>query len=178
MVNKIRIATNAAAPATGTYSQAIRTGDLVFVTGADRPGPRHRQAGGGPRGANPADAVEYRRDSERCRMLAGGYRQGYFAARGHQGFQSRGSDLRRLASRARRNPVAGSHGVRSGVASGRSAGHARSGGGVSRRPNMTSAFRSARLRGRSDPAANHEAIGSVPADWSASVDRAPIVGEQ
>jgi len=33
MVNKIRIATNAAAPATGTYSQAVRTGDLVFVTG-------------------------------------------------------------------------------------------------------------------------------------------------
>lgn len=33
MTNKIRIATNAAAPATGTYSQAIRTGDLVFVTG-------------------------------------------------------------------------------------------------------------------------------------------------
>lgn len=33
MVNKIRIATNAAPPATGTYSQAIRTGDLIFVTG-------------------------------------------------------------------------------------------------------------------------------------------------
>ena len=33
MVNKIRIATNAAPPANGTYSQAIRTGDLVFVTG-------------------------------------------------------------------------------------------------------------------------------------------------
>ncbi len=33
MVNKIRIATNAAPPATGTYSQAIRTGALVFVTG-------------------------------------------------------------------------------------------------------------------------------------------------
>jgi 2-iminobutanoate/2-iminopropanoate deaminase len=33
MVNKIRIATNAAPPATGTYSQAIRIGDLVFVTG-------------------------------------------------------------------------------------------------------------------------------------------------
>jgi len=33
MVNKIRIATNAGPPATGTYSQAIRTGDLVFVTG-------------------------------------------------------------------------------------------------------------------------------------------------
>jgi 2-iminobutanoate/2-iminopropanoate deaminase len=32
MVNKIRIATNAAPPATGTYSQAVRTGDLVFVT--------------------------------------------------------------------------------------------------------------------------------------------------
>jgi len=32
MPNKIRIMTNAAAPATGTYSQAIRTGDLVFVT--------------------------------------------------------------------------------------------------------------------------------------------------
>ncbi len=32
MVNKIRIMTNAAAPAMGTYSQAIRTGDLVFVT--------------------------------------------------------------------------------------------------------------------------------------------------
>jgi 2-iminobutanoate/2-iminopropanoate deaminase len=33
MGNKIKIATNAAPPATGTYSQAIRTGDLVFVTG-------------------------------------------------------------------------------------------------------------------------------------------------
>ena len=33
MVNKIRIATNAAPPAVGTYSQAIRTGDLVFVAG-------------------------------------------------------------------------------------------------------------------------------------------------
>jgi 2-iminobutanoate/2-iminopropanoate deaminase len=33
MANKIKIATNAAPPATGTYSQAIRTGDLVFVTG-------------------------------------------------------------------------------------------------------------------------------------------------
>ena len=32
MANKIRIATNASAPATGTYSQAVRTGDLVFVT--------------------------------------------------------------------------------------------------------------------------------------------------
>jgi 2-iminobutanoate/2-iminopropanoate deaminase len=32
MVNKIRIATNAGPPAQGTYSQAIRTGDLVFVT--------------------------------------------------------------------------------------------------------------------------------------------------
>lgn len=32
MINKTRIATNAAPPATGTYSQAIRTGDLVFVT--------------------------------------------------------------------------------------------------------------------------------------------------
>lgn len=33
MLNKTRIATNAAPPATGTYSQAVRTGDLVFVTG-------------------------------------------------------------------------------------------------------------------------------------------------
>src|ERR1700752_4991749 len=33
MVNKTPIATNAAPPALGTYSQAIRTGDLVFVTG-------------------------------------------------------------------------------------------------------------------------------------------------
>jgi 2-iminobutanoate/2-iminopropanoate deaminase len=32
MVNKIRIVTNAAPPATGTYTQAIRTGDLIFVT--------------------------------------------------------------------------------------------------------------------------------------------------
>jgi 2-iminobutanoate/2-iminopropanoate deaminase len=32
MVNKIRIKTDAAPPAIGTYSQAIRTGDLVFVT--------------------------------------------------------------------------------------------------------------------------------------------------
>ena len=33
MVNKIRIATNAAPPSIGTHSQAIRTGDLVFLTG-------------------------------------------------------------------------------------------------------------------------------------------------
>lgn len=33
MGNKIKIATNAAPPATGTYSQAVRSGDLVFVTG-------------------------------------------------------------------------------------------------------------------------------------------------
>ena len=32
MANKIRIATNGAPPALGTYSQAIRVGDLVFVT--------------------------------------------------------------------------------------------------------------------------------------------------
>ena len=32
MPNKIRITTNAAAPATGTYTQAIRVGDLIFVT--------------------------------------------------------------------------------------------------------------------------------------------------
>jgi 2-iminobutanoate/2-iminopropanoate deaminase len=32
MVNKIRIKTDAAPPALGTYSQGIRTGDLVFVT--------------------------------------------------------------------------------------------------------------------------------------------------
>jgi 2-iminobutanoate/2-iminopropanoate deaminase len=33
MVNKTKITTNAAPPAVGTYSQAIRTGDLVFLTG-------------------------------------------------------------------------------------------------------------------------------------------------
>jgi len=33
MTDKIRIQTNAAPPATGTYTQAIRTGNLVFVTG-------------------------------------------------------------------------------------------------------------------------------------------------
>jgi 2-iminobutanoate/2-iminopropanoate deaminase len=32
MVNKIRIATNAAPPSIGTHSQAIRTGELVFLT--------------------------------------------------------------------------------------------------------------------------------------------------
>jgi 2-iminobutanoate/2-iminopropanoate deaminase len=32
MVNKIKIRTDGGAPALGTYSQAIRTGDLVFVT--------------------------------------------------------------------------------------------------------------------------------------------------
>jgi 2-iminobutanoate/2-iminopropanoate deaminase len=33
VATKIRIQTNAAPPALGTYSQAIRTGDLVFLTG-------------------------------------------------------------------------------------------------------------------------------------------------
>lgn len=33
MVNKIKITTNAAPPSMGTHSQAIRTGELVFLTG-------------------------------------------------------------------------------------------------------------------------------------------------
>jgi 2-iminobutanoate/2-iminopropanoate deaminase len=33
MVNKTRIKTDGAPPALGTYSQAIRTGDLIFLTG-------------------------------------------------------------------------------------------------------------------------------------------------
>jgi 2-iminobutanoate/2-iminopropanoate deaminase len=33
MPAKIKIATNAATPATGTYSQAVRAGDFVFVSG-------------------------------------------------------------------------------------------------------------------------------------------------
>lgn len=33
MVNKIRIKTDAAPPSLGTHSQAIRTGELVFLTG-------------------------------------------------------------------------------------------------------------------------------------------------
>jgi len=33
MANKIRIATNAAPPSVGTHSQAVRTGNLVFLTG-------------------------------------------------------------------------------------------------------------------------------------------------
>lgn len=33
MAKNIRITTNASAPALGTYSQAIRAGELVFVTG-------------------------------------------------------------------------------------------------------------------------------------------------
>ena len=33
MVNKIRIATNSAPPSIGTHSQAVRTGNLVFLTG-------------------------------------------------------------------------------------------------------------------------------------------------
>jgi len=33
MINKIRIKTDAAPLSTGTHSQAVRTGDLIFVTG-------------------------------------------------------------------------------------------------------------------------------------------------
>jgi 2-iminobutanoate/2-iminopropanoate deaminase len=33
MINKTKISTDAAPPAVGTYSQAIRTGDLVFLAG-------------------------------------------------------------------------------------------------------------------------------------------------
>jgi 2-iminobutanoate/2-iminopropanoate deaminase len=43
MVNKIRIATNAAPPSLGTHSQAIRTGDLVFVTGQTGRNPETRK---------------------------------------------------------------------------------------------------------------------------------------
>jgi 2-iminobutanoate/2-iminopropanoate deaminase len=40
MANKIKIATNAAPPSTGTHSQAIRVGDLVFLTGQTGRDPR------------------------------------------------------------------------------------------------------------------------------------------
>ncbi|HEV7424909.1 MAG TPA: Rid family hydrolase [Thermoanaerobaculia bacterium] len=40
MTNKIKIATNAAPPSTGTHSQAIRIGDLVFVTAQSGRDPR------------------------------------------------------------------------------------------------------------------------------------------
>ncbi len=33
MPNKIKITTNAAPPSIGTHSQAVRTGDLIFLTG-------------------------------------------------------------------------------------------------------------------------------------------------
>lgn len=33
MTNKVRIQTNAAPPAVGTYTQAVRAGNLVFTTG-------------------------------------------------------------------------------------------------------------------------------------------------
>ena len=40
---KIRIQTNAAPPALGSYSQAIRSGDLVFVTGQTGRNPNTRK---------------------------------------------------------------------------------------------------------------------------------------
>ena len=40
MPGKIKIATNAAPPSTGTHSQAIRVGDLVFVTSQSGRDPR------------------------------------------------------------------------------------------------------------------------------------------
>lgn len=57
MASKIRIATNAAPPALGTYSQAIRAGDFVFVTG---------QTGRDPG----TGAVEPDLESQTRRMLA------------------------------------------------------------------------------------------------------------
>jgi 2-iminobutanoate/2-iminopropanoate deaminase len=49
MVNKTRIATNAAPPSIGTHSQAIRTGDLVFLTA---------QTGRDPNSGKLADGLE------------------------------------------------------------------------------------------------------------------------
>ena len=43
MTEKIRIETDAAPPATGTYSQAIRHGNLVFVTGQTGRNPKTSQ---------------------------------------------------------------------------------------------------------------------------------------
>ena len=43
MANKIKIATNAAPPATGTYSQAIRSGAMLFCAGQIPLDPRSGQ---------------------------------------------------------------------------------------------------------------------------------------
>ena len=69
MSNKVRIATNAGPPAQGTYSQAIRTGDLVFVTAQTGRDPESGKLEEGPR-SNQAHAVECRSDIKCCRMHA------------------------------------------------------------------------------------------------------------
>ncbi len=57
MTNKIRIQTNAAPPATGTYTQAICTGNLIFVTGQT--------------GRNPAtSALEYGLEAQTLRVFS------------------------------------------------------------------------------------------------------------
>ena len=125
MTNKIKIATNAAPPATGTYSQAIRIGDLVFVTGQTGRDPDTGKLEEG------LDAQARRMLSnvaailERRRLLPCGHREGDAAARGHQGFQSRRSTLLCMAAGSRRHTSASAHGVRCRVASGGRAGHAR-----------------------------------------------------
>ena len=110
-MNKIRIATNAAPPSIGTHSQAIRTGDLVFLTGQTGRDPETGQLEEGleaqthrmlanvaavlnAAGCTPADIVKVT-----------------LAAHGYQELQSGRCDLCGMASGTRRHAVACSHGV-------------------------------------------------------------------
>ena len=68
MVNKIKIATNAAPPATGTYSQAIRTGDLVFVTAQTGRDPGTGDSCGCGSGAGPS--TDFTASGELVELLA------------------------------------------------------------------------------------------------------------
>ena len=138
MANKIRIQTNAAPPALGTYSQAIRTGDLVFVTGQTGRRSGNRQVGRGTGGANSPRAREHRRHPERRGMLECRYRQGDAPAGRHQGFQGGGPDLCRLAARAWRDSgKARPDGLPGGGPPGRGPAHARRRGGLSRFKSLT-----------------------------------------
>lgn len=47
MPNKIKITTNAAPPSIGTHSQAVRTGDLIFLTGQTGRDPETGELEGG-----------------------------------------------------------------------------------------------------------------------------------
>ena len=85
---------------------------ISFSNGSNRAQPGHTETRRRTRSANASHIIEPRGSSQRCRLFDCRYCEGHVADGGYQRLQSHRSDLLRVATRLRRDAIAGANGVR------------------------------------------------------------------